>query len=110
MRKTKENLAKPPNKDFAESVEAQETANEEHYEQIGGENATEGMGSGYDADQPEDSDEEKREASADGPLTGDVEDPPTQLNTGRARRKKKRSVTPPNSPSNHRGARSPKTI
>jgi hypothetical protein len=110
MRKTKENLAKPPDKEFPESVESQETANEEHYELIGGENATEGMGTGYDADSPDDSDEEKLEAGADGPLTGDVEDPPTQLNTGKARRRKKRGVTPPHGPSNHPAARSPKTI
>ena len=110
MRRTKENLAKPPDKSIPESLEAQETANEEHYEEITGETATEGVGRGYDADQPGDSEEEKREASADGPLSGDVEDPPTQLNTGRARRKKKRGVTPPHGPSNHRGARSSKTI
>ncbi len=109
MRKTKVNLAKPPDKDLPESVEAQETANEEHYEAIGGERATEGVRPGFDADQPDDSDEEKLEATADGPLSGDVEDPPTRNPSGKAKRKK-RGVTPPHGLSNHPAARSPKTI
>src|SRR4051812_5204801 len=63
MRKTKENLAKPPDKEFPESLEAQETANEEHYEEIGGESATEGVGPGFDADTPDgESEEEKAES------------------------------------------------
>ena len=109
MRRTKENLAKPADPKLPETIEAQETANEEHYEEISGGNSTEGLGSGYDADQPGDSDEEKREAGADGPLSGDVEDPPTKNPMGKAKRKK-RGVTPAHGPSNHQAARSPKTI
>jgi hypothetical protein len=110
MRKTKENLAKPPDKEFMESREAQETANEEHYEEIGGESATEGVGPGFDADVPNgESEEEKLEATADGPLSGDVFDPPVKK-PGTSQRRKRRRVQAAHSRSNHPAARSPKTI
>lgn len=108
MRRTKESLAKPPDRSIPDTVDAQEAANEEHYEEIGGERATEGVGPGFDADAM-DTDEETREATADGPLSGDVFEPPTERPAGRPRRKK-RGVSPPHGPSNHPAARSSKTI
>jgi hypothetical protein len=110
MRKTKENLAKPPDRELMESREAQETANEEHYEEIGGESSTEGVGPGFDADVPGgESEEEKAESTADGPLSGDVFDPPI-TKPGKSKRRQRRRVQAAHSRSNHPAARSSKTI
>src|SRR4051812_35094706 len=107
MRKTKENLANPPKENDPEGREARETANEEHYEEIGGERSTEGVGAGFDDDTTtaDANEEEKAEATADGPLSGDVNDPPMK----RIEHKSHKGITPPESRSNHPAAHSPKT-
>jgi hypothetical protein len=108
MRKTKENLAlasKFPDQDIRD---AQETANEEKYEAIGGESSSEGVGIGYDADEDDATPEEKAEASADGPLSRDASDPP--MRQTRKKRKTKHGIHPANSRSNHAAANSSKTI
>ncbi len=110
MRKTKENLAKPPAVlEDSQIREAEEMANEERYEAIGGETSSEGVGVGYDEEGPDASESEKAESSADGPLSRDVTDPP--FNKPRKRTPKKhRGITPPHGRSNHRAAYSTKAI
>lgn len=110
MRKTKESLAKPPAVlEDSQIREAEEMANEEHYEAIGGETSTEGVGVGYDEEGPDASESEKAEASADGPLSRDVTDPPFERPTKHKGRKRK-GVTLPHGRSNHRAAYSTKAI
>jgi hypothetical protein len=109
MRRTKQNLALPP-KEGLESREAQATENDERYEAMSGEEATEGVGPAYDEDVPDASREEKAEATADGPLSGEISDPPNTNPLSRKGKRKKRGVKPPNSRSNHPAAHSPKAI
>ena len=106
MRKTKESLANPCKVADQDICEAHETEVEENYEAINGATSSEGVGVGYDADPDDASVEEKAEASADGPLSQDVTDPPVR----KARKKKKKGVTLPNSRSNHAAAYSSKAI
>ena len=107
MHKTKENSAMPQRKGGFESRDAQETANEEHYEAIGGASSTDGVGQGYDADGGNATKEEKAEATGDGPLSGDVFDPPTQKP---GKKKQKRGVQRADGPSNHAAENSSKAI
>ena len=107
MHKTKENSAKPHRKDGFESREAQETDNEERYEAMGGATSTDGVGPGYDADGSDASDEEKSESTGDGPLSGDVSDPPTKK---LGKRMHKKGIQPADGKSNHAAENSSKTI
>jgi hypothetical protein len=108
MRKTKENIALTP-KDGFESRESKETENEERWEAMNGEASTEGVGAGYDEDVADASFTERAEATADGPLSGDVTDPPATDQT-RKRKRKRRGIEPPDSRSNHPAEFNPKAI
>lgn len=112
MRKTKENLAHPARVGNSQMREAIETENEELYEAVGGETSTEGVGRGFDADGPDASEFEKSESTADGPLAGEVTDPPSKKRMGRGSKKKdrKHGIHPANSRSNHSAANSTKSI
>ncbi|HLX63433.1 MAG TPA: hypothetical protein VKX17_19335 [Planctomycetota bacterium] len=111
MRKTKESLAHPPQVGSEQMREAQETENEERYDAVGGETSTEGVGRGFDASGEEPSEFEKSESSADGPLSGEMSDPPMKKGMGRAKVKRRhKRIHPANSPSNHPAANSSKTI
>ena len=107
MRKTKENSALPPRKGNSQSRDAQETANEEDYEANGGASSTDGVGPGYDADGPDASREEKAEATGDGPLSGDVSDPPTHKP---GKKKRRKGIQPADGKSNHAAENSSKAI
>jgi hypothetical protein len=107
MHKTKENSALPPKKDGFESRDAQETENEEHYEAVGGASSTDGVGPGYDSDGPDASDEERAEATGDGPLSGDVFDPPASESGNKKRNK---GIQPADGRSNHAAENSLKSI
>ena len=107
MHKTKENSARPPRKDEVESQEALEAGNEERYEAMGGASSTDGVGPGYDADGPDASDEEKAESTGDGPLSGDVFDPPTSKP---GKKKRKKGIQPADGKSNHAAENSSKSI
>lgn len=110
MRKTKENSALRIKGVAPDLREALETANEERAEAIGGENATEGLGNGFDAPGSDAEELDTAESSADGPVSGESNDPPFQPRTGRKKHEKKRGVTLPDGPSNHAAAHSSKTI
>lgn len=110
MRKRKENLTNPATIGDSQIRDAVETANEERADAIGGETSTEGVGRGFDAEGADASEQEKAEASADGPVAGEMTDPPTTKRgvSGKKKSKKDR-IHPANSPSNHAAANSSKT-
>ncbi len=111
MRKTKESLAHPSQVGDSQIREAQEEEIEERMEAIGGETSTEGVGRGFDAEDIPESELEKKESTADGPLSGEFTDPPVKMRTGRGKRKKnQKAVQPANSRSNHPAAFSTKSI
>lgn len=110
MRKTKENSARPLTGVSSDVRDAVETANEERADAIGGENSTEGLGSGFDDADSDAERTDKAQSSADGPVSGASNDPPFEPRTGRKKRAKQRGVTLPDSPSNHAAAHSSKTI
>jgi len=109
MRKTKESLAHPATVSDSRIREAQEAENEEMYEAIGGETSTEGVGRGFDADAGGSSGLERAESTADGPMTGEMNDPPVDM-PRRKRKKSKHGIHRANSPSNHAAANSTKSI
>lgn len=110
MRKRKENSIRPRADIPANVRDAVETANEERAAAIGGENATEGLGNGFD-DLGNEADESNQAlGSADGPAAGESTDPPFTPRAARKKHAKKRGVTPPDGPSNHAAAHSSKTI
>lgn len=82
MRKTKENLARPMKGLSSDAREAFETENEERAAAIGGENATEGLGSGFDDPDGDSESLDKAQSSADGPVSGGSNDPPFEPRTG----------------------------
>ena len=108
MHKTKENSAKPSKSHDQNIRDADEMANEEDYEAVGGETSTEGVGRGYDADGPDASADEKAESTADGPLSGEVSDPPSTSPTKKKRRAK--GVQRADNRSNHAAANDTKSI
>lgn len=77
MHKTKVNSAKPSKGHNQNIRDADEMVNEENYAAVGGETSTEGVGRGCDADGPDASADEKAESTADGPLSGELSDPPS---------------------------------
>lgn len=110
MRKRKENLARPLQDVPASIRDAIETANEERADALGGENATEGLGNGFDDSSAASDKQDRALESADGPASGESTDPPLLPRTGQKKRAKKRGVTPPDSASNHAAAHSSRTI
>ena len=108
MHKTKENLANPSKSRDQDTRDADETANEENYEALGGETSTEGVGRGYDADGPDANATEKAESSADGPLSGELTDPPTESPLKKKRAKS--GVHRADNKSNHAAANNTKSI
>ena len=111
MRKTKENSAHPARGGNSQIRETQATANEERYEAVGGETSTEGVGRGYDPEGADASGMEKSESSADGPLSGELSDPPTKKRLARGNGKdRKHGIRPPDGRSNHAAANSSKSI
>ncbi|HLX65183.1 MAG TPA: hypothetical protein VKX17_28200 [Planctomycetota bacterium] len=108
MHKTKENLAKPSKSHDQNIRDAYETANEEDYEAIGGETSTEGVGRGYDAEGPDASPTEKAESTADGPISGELADSPSELPAKRNRAQK--GVQRADTKSNHAAVNNTKSI
>jgi hypothetical protein len=108
MHKTKENSAHPSKSADQDTRDAEETANEENYEAIGGETSTEGVGRGYDADGPDASPTERDESSADGPMSGELSDPPSQ--SPRKKLRKSKGVTRFSNHSNHAAENDTKSI
>ncbi len=109
MRKTKENLAHPA-RGNAQMRDAAETANEERAEATGGALSTDGVGSGFDAEDAEDAEVETDEATGDGPMSGEMTDPPTTKRAEGTKKNRKHGLKPPHGKSNHAAANSSKKI
>ena len=85
MRKKKENIAYNAKRDpKIPETDAMETEREQRMEEISGETSTEGVGPGFDSGDREPEGFE----SADGPLSGEVMEPP-RIGRGHARKRKK---------------------
>ena len=108
MHKTKESLAKPSKSTDQDTRDAYETAIEEQYEAVGGETSTEGSGRGYDAEGPGASRMEMAESSADGPMSGERTDPPSEL--PKSKKRTQRGIQRADNKSNHAAANNTKSI
>jgi len=109
MRKTKENQAHPA-RGNAQMRDAAETANEERAEATGGEMSTDGVGSGFDAEDADDAKMETDEATGDGPMSGEMTDPATARPRRGTKKNRKHGLKPPHGKSNHAAANSSKQI
>ena len=107
MHKTKESLQRPHDSGNEQINDAHQTAIEEQYEANNGATSSEGVGVGFDAGGNGTTRREKAEATADGPASGEMTDPPTTL---KSKKKRVKGVKRIDTKSNHAAANSTKTI